>query len=102
MNTVPDIKPQRERKPWNSYVAAFLLNDMAGVLKRRGLTIATCGIPPETISYLLRLNYDDHIDRKTARASLEYMLDQAQTTQELIAWLAQQIKERLDQEKSHP
>lgn len=67
----------RQQKPWPAYVAAFLLNDMQGACKKRGLTIDKCGIAPQDIQDLLRLNFDGHIDRKTARASLEFMLDKA-------------------------
>jgi Asp-tRNA(Asn)/Glu-tRNA(Gln) amidotransferase B subunit len=56
-------------------VTSFLLNDMQGALKKRGLTIADCGVNPADVGYLLELNYDGHIDRREARQSLEYMLD---------------------------
>lgn len=67
----------REKKPWPSYVSSFLLNDMTGACKKRGTTVQDCGIAPATIGYLLHLNYEDHIDRKTARQSLDFMLDEA-------------------------
>ncbi len=67
----------RAPKPWPSFLASFLLNDMTGACKRRGLTVPTCGIDPAHLGYLLRLNWEGHIDRKTTRASVEFMLDQA-------------------------
>lgn len=78
----------RALKPWPSYVASFLLNDMTGACKRRGLSVPTCGIDPTHIGYLVRLNWEDHIDRKTARASLEYMLDRAVEVREFMDYAA--------------
>ena len=90
----------REKKPWPQYVAAFLLNDMAGACKRRGMRIETCGIDPKTIGYLLQLNYDGHIDRKTARESLNYMLDIREKTKAELNDFILHIKDRLNEQRS--
>lgn len=82
----------RPLKPWPSYVASFLLNDMTGACKRRGLTVPACGIDPAHIGYLVRLNWEGHIDRKTARASLEFMLDRAAEVREFLSYAAAKIK----------
>lgn len=85
----------REKKPWPSYVASFLLNDMAGACKRRGQTVETCGVSPYDVRYLLELNYDGHIDRRTARDSVEYMLDQHAKSMAavniVIGWITEKI-----------
>ena len=82
----------REKKPWPSYVAAFLLNDMTGACKKRGVSINTCGVSPHEVRYLLELNYEDHIDRKTARQSLDYMLDKAAEIREFVEWVRAKIE----------
>lgn len=74
----------RERKSWPSYVASFLINDMTGACKKRGLTVANCGVDPNDIGLLLHWNYEGYIDRKTARGCLEYMLDKAAEVREFM------------------
>ena len=85
----------REKKPWPSYVASFLLNDMTGACKKRKTTFPECGISPFDISYLLQLNYDDHIDRKTARQSLEFMLDEVEKRRAEVADFLEHVRQRL-------
>lgn len=82
----------RAIKPWPAYVASFLLNDMTGACKRRGLTVATCGVDPSDVGYLLFLNWEGHIDRKTARASLEYMLDKAAEMHDFLDFVSDRFK----------
>ena len=60
-------------KPWPAYVASFLANDYRAALKKRGRAVAS--VSPAAVSLLLRLNYDGVIDRKTARATLDCMLE---------------------------
>jgi Asp-tRNA(Asn)/Glu-tRNA(Gln) amidotransferase B subunit len=89
---IPLDRPVRALKPWPSYVAGFLLNDMTGACKRRGLTVQTCGIDPADIGYLIRLNWEGHIDRKTARASLEFMLDHADEMREFLDYVLSKMQ----------
>ena len=67
----------REKKPWPSYVASFMINDMAGACKKIGVTVETCGVAPRDLTVILVLNYNDVIDRKTARLILGKLLDEA-------------------------
>ena len=66
-----------ERKPFPSFIANFLINDMTGACKKRGLTVVNCGICPNKIGLLLYLNYEEYINRKTVRECIGYMLDRA-------------------------
>lgn len=92
--TTKDQTPDRTvraLKPWPSYVASFLINDMTSACRRRGLTVPTCGIDPSHVGYLLQLNWEGHIDRKTARASLEFMLDRAAEVREFLDYVASKL-----------
>ena len=67
----------RPKKPWPAFVASFMMNDMAGICRKRGLTVERCGIPAGELGYLLQLEYEGHIDRRDTRESVHYMLDRA-------------------------
>lgn len=89
----------REKKPWPAYVASFIINDMTGACKKRGLTVANCGVKPSDLGLLLSWNYDEFIDRKTARQCLEHMLDRAAearvNVKEFMDWAAEYSREKL-------
>lgn len=67
----------REQKPWPAFVASFMLNDMAGMCKKRGVSVSDCGVSSEELQLLLRMNFDGHIDRKTTRETLQHMMGAA-------------------------
>lgn len=48
-------------------IAKFIANDLAGILKRKGLTIERCPIIPQDLRYMLELMQDGHLERKDVR-----------------------------------
>ena len=48
-------------------IAKFISNDLAGILKRKGLTIESCPISPKELRYALELMQDGHLERKDVR-----------------------------------
>lgn len=65
------------KKSWPAFVASFMLNDMTGICRKRGVDVHNCGVSSEELQLLLRLNFDGHIDRKTTRETLQHMMGAA-------------------------
>ena len=81
-------------KTYAQYLASFIANEMTRACKRRNLTVTTCGIPPHRLAELVKLNYDGHIDRKTAKQSLEFMLDREDVVRELLDYIVEKFVEQ--------
>lgn len=52
---------------WPSYLAKFLANDLAGLCRKHGTTIPTCGIDPALLGPLVKLVQMGVFERKDVR-----------------------------------
>jgi Asp-tRNA(Asn)/Glu-tRNA(Gln) amidotransferase B subunit len=63
MNYVPEPKPIPE------LIAKFMMNDLAGILKKNGFSVdyKDCPIAPQHLRMMLELMNDGHLERKDVR-----------------------------------
>ena len=72
-------------------IARFIVNDLAGILKRKGLSIERCPINPQDLRYALELMQDGHLERKDVRL---WCMEECDKHIEAVAGIVAMVKEK--------
>jgi Asp-tRNA(Asn)/Glu-tRNA(Gln) amidotransferase B subunit len=73
-------------------IAKFILNDLAGILKKKGLTIERCPINPQDLRYALELMQEGHLERKDVRL---WCVEECEKHVQAVAMIVAMVKEKV-------
>ena len=90
-----DAISDRPKKPWPSFVANFMLNDLKGIIKKFGFDDPNDALSPEHLRDILALLYEGHIDRGDARKAVVWQIEKNQEMIEFINWAMDRMTGRV-------